>query len=272
MSAARLALFGITGRMGQSLVRALREEAWAAEFQLSGALASAGSPHLNCDAALDGVPTGVKVSADLNRALERAQVALEFSVGDALPDHARACAAAGVPLLVGSTGSSAGVREALSLAAREVAVLVAPNTSVGVAVVARLAAIATRALGADFDIEILEAHHRTKRDAPSGTALALGEAVAEARGRSLSDIAVFERHRQHTERQAGSVGFSVVRGGDIVGEHTVLFAADGERVEITHRVSDRAIFARGALRAAAWLIGQPAGLYSMQNMLGARSA
>jgi 4-hydroxy-tetrahydrodipicolinate reductase len=201
MSAARLALFGITGRMGQSLVRALREEAWAAEFQLSGALASAGSPHLNCDAALDGVPTGVKVSADLNRALERAQVALEFSVGDALPDHARACAAAGVPLLVGSTGSSAGVREALSLAAREVAVLVAPNTSVGVAVVARLAAIATRALGADFDIEILEAHHRTKRDAPSGTALALGEAVAEARGRSLSDIAVFERHRQHTDRR-----------------------------------------------------------------------
>jgi 4-hydroxy-tetrahydrodipicolinate reductase len=267
VTAARLAVFGITGRMGQSLVRALREEACAALFQLSGALASAGSPHLGCDAALDGAATGVKITADLNRALERAQVALEFSIGDTLPAHARACATAGVPLLVGSTGLNEGAREALILAAREVAVLIAPNTSVGVAVVARLAAIATRALGEGFDIEILEAHHRAKRDAPSGTALALGEAVAEARGRSLSDIAVFERRGQQSERQKGSVGFSVVRGGDIVGEHTVLYAGDGERVEITHRVSDRAIFARGALRAAAWLTGQPAGLYSMQNML-----
>jgi 4-hydroxy-tetrahydrodipicolinate reductase len=234
---------------------------------LSGALASADSPHLSCDAALHGAATGVLVTADLNLALEHAQVALDFSVGAGLEAHARACAAAGVPLLVGTTGLNAGVLEELALAARQVGVLIAPNTSVGVGVVARLAAIATRALGEGFDIEILEAHHRAKRDAPSGTALALGAAVAEARGQDLSDIAVFERHSRHAERPAGSVGFSVVRGGDIIGEHTILFAAAGERVEITHRVSDRAVFARGALRAAAWLIGRPAGLYDMQNVL-----
>jgi 4-hydroxy-tetrahydrodipicolinate reductase len=263
---ARLAVFGITGRMGQSLIRALREEAGTG-FQLSGALASAGSAHLGCDAALDGAAIGVLVTADVNVALRGAQVALDFSVGDALPDHARACAAAGVPLLVGTTGLNAGLREALAPAAQEVAVLMAPNTSLGLAVVARLAAIAAQALGEGFDIEIMEAHHRAKRDAPSGTALALGEAVAEARGQQLGDIAVFERHGPDTRRKAGSIGFAAVRAGDIVGEHTLLFAAAGERVEITHRVSDRAVFARGALEAAAWLIGQPAGLYDMQDML-----
>jgi 4-hydroxy-tetrahydrodipicolinate reductase len=147
-------------------------------------------------------------------------------------------------------------------------VLVAPNTSVGVSVVARLAAMAASGLGAGYDVEIFDAHHRMKRDAPSGTALALGEAVAQARAVSLNDVAAFNRSGQNAPRLPGSIGFSSLRAGDIVGEHTVTFAAAGERIEITHRATDRLTFARGALRAAGWLVGRPAGLYGMQDVLG----
>ena len=146
--------------------------------------------------------------------------------------------------------------------------LIAPNTSVGVNVMARLLELASAALGAHYDVEISEAHHRMKRDAPSGTALALGEVVAAARGETLDNLAVFDRHGTLKPRTRGTIGFSVVRAGDIVGEHTVMFAAPGERIEITHRATDRMIFARGALQAAGWLIGRPAGLYSMENVLG----
>ena len=152
-------------------------------------------------------------------------------------------------------------------AAHKIAVLLAPNTSLGVAVLSSLVAQAAEALGEGYDVEISEAHHRSKRDAPSGTALSLGEAVANARGRSLNDVAVYDRHATSSPRSAGSIGFSVVRAGDIVGEHTVMFAAAGERVEITHRATDRMTFARGALRAAAWLLGRPPGLYGMQDVL-----
>ena len=147
-------------------------------------------------------------------------------------------------------------------------VLIAPNTSVGVAVMAHMLKQATAALGPHYDVEIYEAHHRSKRDAPSGTALALGEAVAAARGERLADIAVFDRHGSFAPRQPGSIGFAVMRAGDIVGEHTVTFAAAGERLELTHRAADRSTFARGALRAAEWLIGRPAGLYGMHDVLG----
>ena len=269
-------MFGITGRMGQSLIRALREGAAAdagaahaipRNFKLSGALASTGSKSLGLDAALVGTPSGVPVTADIREALNGADVAIEFSVGEAVIDHARACAQSGVPLLVGTTGLPDSVREALRGMARDIPVLIAANTSLGLTVVAKLARIAAAALGPEFDVEILEAHHRDKRDAPSGTARVLGEAVAEARGRVLSDLAVYDRHGLDASRQEGSIGFSVVRGGDIIGEHTLIFAAAGERVEISHRVGDRQIFARGALKAAAWLIGRPAGLYGMENVL-----
>lgn len=260
-----LTVFGITGRMGQSLIRALRE---APEFQLRGATASAGSARLGLDAAAEGAPTGVSITADLGEALKGASAALDFSVGSAVALHARACAKASVPLLVGATGLDAPAKEELELAAKSIAVLIAPNTSVAVAVMNDLAAAAAKALGGAYDVDIAEAHHRGKRDAPSGTALNLGETIAKSRGVSFSEVAVFEPHGLGAPRRSGSIDFSVVRAGDIVGEHTVRFSGAGERLEITHRATDRITFARGALRAAAWLIGRPPGLYGMKDVLG----
>jgi len=263
--------------MGQTLIRALREAATAASppaggaqqpIVLVGALASPQSPRLGQDAAAEGPPTGVTVSADPPVALTKAAVAIDFSLPQCVAANARACAAAKVPLLLGATGFDATARAALEQAAKTIPILVAPNTSVGVNVVRRLVALATLALGPGYDVEIAEAHHRMKRDAPSGTALALGEVVAQARGVRLDDVAVFDRQGTDEPRREGDIGFSVVRAGDIVGEHTVTFAVAGERVEITHRASDRMTFARGALRAAEWLIGRPPGLYSMNDVLG----
>src|SRR6202789_3157300 len=259
-----VAIFGITGRMGQSLVRALRD--CPQPLRLSGALASASSGRLGCDAAMEGAPTGVRVGADPEAALDHAAVAVDFSTPLRLGVHAGACLARRVPLLVGTTGFDAPSRALLEAAARSIPVLIAPNTSVGVGVLRQLVGLATTALGEDFDVEISEAHHRLKRDAPSGTALALGE--AQARGTALEELAVYDRHGLSQARKPGSVGFSVVRAGDIVGEHTVTFASAGERVELTHRATDRMVFARGALRAAEWLIGRPAGLYGMRDVLG----
>jgi len=275
---AGIVIFGVTGRMGQTLIRALREAAPAgspptggvagARLTLVGALASPDSRRLGQEAAAEGVPTGVTVGADPTVALSQATVAIDFSLPQCVAANAQACAEAGVPLLLGTTGFDPPARAALQAAARRIPVLIAPNTSVGVNVVSELVKLATQALGQAYDVEISEAHHRMKRDAPSGTALALGEVVAEARGVALKDVAVFDRHGANEPRRDGEIGFSVVRAGDIVGEHTVTFAVAGERVEITHRASDRMTFARGALRAAQWLIGRPPGLYSMNDVLG----
>ena len=259
-----LAVFGITGRMGQSLIRALRE---GTPFKLQGAIASADSARLGLDAAAEGEATGVMITADPDAALERASVALDFSLGSAVAAHARACALRRVPLLVGATGFDAPAKAELDRAARSIAVLIAPNTGVGVAVLKQAAAEATRALGAAYEVDISEAHHRLKRDAPSGTALNLGEAIARARGATLGEVAVYEGLGANAPRKAGSIGFSVVRAGDIVGEHTVTFTGAGERLEFTHRAFDRITFARGALRGAAWLIGRPPGLYDMADVL-----
>ena len=261
-----VAVLGITGRMGQSLVRALQDS--PKPLRLTGALASASSGRLGMDAAAEGAPTGVTVTADLEEALRRAAVALDFSTPLNVGAHANACAERRVPLLIGTTGFDAPTRALLESAALKIAVLIAPNTSVGVGVLSRLVSLATAALGEGFDVEIAEAHHRLKRDAPSGTALALGEAVAQARGAALEDLAVYDRHGASDPRRPGSIGFSVVRAGDIVGEHTVTFASRGERIELIHRATDRIVFARGALRAAEWLIGRPAGLYGMRDVLG----
>ncbi len=265
-----LAVFGITGRMGQSLIRAMWESAEpprSASLYLSGALASPTSARLGQEAAHQGGPTGVTVTADPKRALEGASVAADFSVPAGVAAHARACVEARVAYLAGATGLDAAARRALEKAAESIPVLIAPNTSVGVAVLTHLLELASAALGPRYDVEISEVHHRGKRDAPSGTALAWGEAVAAARGEVLANVAVFDRHGASRARESGSIGFAVIRAGDIVGEHTATFAADGERIELTHRATDRAIFARGALRAAKWLIGRPAGLYGMQDVL-----
>jgi 4-hydroxy-tetrahydrodipicolinate reductase len=257
-------IYGVTGRMGQSLVQALRE---TERFTLCGAIASPASAALGQDAGGAHGHTGVTVGSDAALALQSAAVALDFSVAAAVGAHARDCAAAGVPILVGTTGFDATAHALLEAAAARVAVLIAPNTSAGVSLVAKLAALAAASL-ADWDIDILEAHHRMKRDAPSGTALALGEAVAAARGRTLADVGKFDRTGNPSPRARGSVGFAVLRAGDIIGEHTVLLAADGERIEITHKATDRQGFARGALRAAEWLIDRPPGLYGMADVLG----
>jgi 4-hydroxy-tetrahydrodipicolinate reductase len=259
--------------MGQALVRLLAADTGGAGpffgLSLSGAAAGPESPRQGEDAAADGRPTGVVIT-DPVAALRGAAVAVDFSRPQCVMDHAQACVRAGVPLLMGTTGFDAPARAALETAAATIPVLIAPNTSLGVGVMAQLVKLATTSLGLGFDVEITEAHHRLKRDAPSGTALALGEVVAEARGQRLAAVAVFDRHGTFAPREAGSIGFSVLRGGDIVGEHTVVFAGVGERVEITHRATDRATFARGALQAAAWLVGRPAGLYGMENVLGLR--
>ena len=266
-----VAVFGVTGRMGQALVRLLASEPGPPfALSLSGATAGSTSVRLGEDAATEGPATGVIVGHDAAAALGGAAVAVDFSRADCVAAHAEACAQAGVPLVVGTTGLDARARAALDHAASRIAVLVAPNTSVGIGVMSRLVEFASASLGLDFDVEIAEAHHRLKRDAPSGTALALGAAVAAARGAALAEVAVFDRHGEFAPRRSGSIGFSVVRGGDIVGEHTVTFAGRGERIEITHRATDRAAFARGALQAAAWLVDRPAGLYGMENVSGRR--
>lgn len=259
-----LVLFGPTGRMGQAIVGLLRANpAW----RLAAAIGSPHSAAIGRDAASPGEPIGVPVTADGAQVPAGAQVALDFSVAAAVAAHARACAQAGVPLLVGTTGLDEAALAALREASRRIAVLVAPNTSIGVGVLASLVGAATRALGPDYDVEIVEAHHAAKRDAPSGTALALGEAVAAQRGQALASVADRDRARAHGARTPGSIGFAVVRAGDIVGEHTVVFATAGERLELTHRATDRQVFAHGALRCAAWLATQPAGLYGMQDVL-----
>ena len=260
-----IAIFGVTGRMGQSLLQGIRE---SKDFHLAGAIASAESSRLGKDAAAAGEPTGVIITADVRQGLGRASVALDFSLGDAVVTHAESCAGAAIPILIGATGFDDTAAQALQLIAQKIPLLLAPNTSVGVGVLGKLVAVAAAGLGPEYDVEITDTHHRMKRDAPSGTALALGTVVAEARGRTLPDIAVYDRHGRHEPREQGSIGFSAIRAGDIVGEHTVTFATAGERIEITHRATDRMTFARGALRAAAWLADKPAGLYHMQDVLG----
>jgi 4-hydroxy-tetrahydrodipicolinate reductase len=265
VAALKLVVFGITGRMGQLMVRAIRE---GSGFRLTGAVASAGSSRLGLDAALEGGASGVMVTADCAAGLRHASVAVDFSSESAVGAHARACVGAKVPILVGTTGMNDATVGELQRAARDIPVLIAPNTSVGVAVLRKLVAMATSSLGTSYQVEISEAHHRMKRDAPSGTALGLGEVVAGARGQRLSDVAVYDAPEHGAAHNPSRIDFSVVRMGDIIGEHTVTFAAAGERLEVTHRATDRMLFARGALQAAAWLVGQPAGLYGMSDVLG----
>jgi 4-hydroxy-tetrahydrodipicolinate reductase len=252
--------------MGQCLVRAVREAPSA--WQLGGALASRKSGHLGRDAALEGPATGVRITAEPRAALGDAAVAVDFSLPQGLAEHADACLERRAALLIGATGFDAATRGKLESAARTIPVLIAPNTSLGVAVMTHLLEVAARALGSGYEAEISELHHRGKRDAPSGTALAWGAAIARARGADLEQLAVFDRRGSTGTRVPGSIGFTSLRAGDVVGEHTALLAADGERLELTHRAQDRMVFARGALAAAAWLAGRPAGLYGMQNVLG----
>lgn len=249
--------------MGRALIGCVRT---ASDLKLVGATASPGSAFLARDAGeLDGGGRlGVAVSADLPSALRDADVALDFSHASALGATLDACDRAGTALLVGTTGYARELAARFEAAARRIPLLVAANTSLGITVLAELVRIAARTLPGTFDIEILEAHHRLKADAPSGTALQLAAAAGEARGVAAPPPDAARAGRKGL-RQRGDIGFAVLRGGDIVGEHTVLFAGEGEQLSLGHRVTDRAIFARGALQAAGWLARQRPGLYQMRD-------
>jgi 4-hydroxy-tetrahydrodipicolinate reductase len=265
----RAVIVGASGRMGRALVRTACE---LPGLRITGAVASAGSASLGRDAgSLAGTdPLGVAICSDLPAALAAADVVIDFSGPQATGANLAACRAARKPLLVGTTGFAAQVTEAqLEAAAREIPLLIAPNTSLGVALLTELVRTAARALAADFDIEIIEAHHRMKRDAPSGTALALAQAAGEGRGLAPAQALSGGSGARIGPRREGEIGLAVVRGGDIVGEHTVLFAGPGEELRLSHRAADRAIFARGALRAALWLLGRPPGRYSMTDIIHA---
>jgi 4-hydroxy-tetrahydrodipicolinate reductase len=265
MSKIKIAIAGSSGRMGKIL---LENVAAADDLVLHAALEHAASPMLGRDAGeFGGVVTGVKISADVEAALAGADVLIDFTRPEGTLHHLEICRKLGVALVIGTTGFNAQQKAVLGAAAQDVGIVFAPNMSVGVNLLFKLLETATRVLSEGYDIEIIEAHHRHKVDAPSGTALGLGEVVARTLGRDLAECAVYGREGVTGERDPSTIGFATVRGGDIVGDHTVLYAGIGERIEITHKASSRATFALGALRAARYLKANPAGMYDMQDVL-----
>jgi 4-hydroxy-tetrahydrodipicolinate reductase len=269
MTALRIGILGAGGRMGRALIQATAEESQA---KLAAAIDRAGGTSVGVDAGvLAGVDAqGVVVGDALAEVLSELDVVIDFTAPEATLAHAAACKEAGVAMVIGTTGLNDAQLAALRAAAEQTAIVFAPNMSVGVNLVFKLLDIASRVLGDSVDIEIIEAHHRHKVDAPSGTALRMGEVIADALGRDLKQCAVYGREGQTGPRDRQTIGFETIRAGDIVGDHTALFAADGERVEITHKASSRMTFARGAVRAALWLQGKAPGLYDMQDVLGLR--
>jgi 4-hydroxy-tetrahydrodipicolinate reductase len=257
MSAVRVAIAGAGGRMGRALLEAARATEGVA-----------------LAAAVDIAPgswAGMDIGTDVAGALCGADVLIDFTRPEGTLEHLRACREAGRGLVIGTTGFAPAQLAEIRAAASRIPIVMAPNMSVGVNVTLRLVELAARALGPDYDVEVFEMHHKLKVDAPSGTALKLGEVAAAARGASLERDGVFARHGATGERRAGAIGFSVARGGDIVGDHTVYFAGPGERIEITHRAASRTTYAQGALRAAKFLSGKAPGLYDMQDVLGLKS-
>jgi 4-hydroxy-tetrahydrodipicolinate reductase len=266
MTALRVAVAGASGRMGRMLIEAVRGGEGLA---LAGALDIAGSPALGQDAtAFLGAASGVAITADLHAGLAGCDVLIDFTRPEGTLAHLAACRALGVAAVIGTTGFSDAQKAQIAEHAQHIGIVLAPNMSVGVNVVLKLLDVAARALHEGYDIEVIEAHHRHKVDAPSGTALKMGEVLAGALGRELKDCAVYAREGITGERDPSTIGFATVRGGDIVGDHTVLFAGTGERVEIRHQATSRANFAQGALRAARFLAGRRPGLYGMDEVLG----
>ena len=262
----RIAIAGASGRMGRMLIEALKN---APDAVLAGALDVPGSPSLGADAsAFLGVNSGVLITSDLRAGLQNAQYLIDFTRPEGTVAHLRVCRDLGVKLIVGTTGFTDEQKAEIDVAARDIGIVMAPNMAVGVNVVFKLLAQAAKALKEGYDIEIIETHHRHKVDAPSGTALKMGEVVADAVGRDLKDCAVYGREGVTGERDPSTIGFATIRGGDVVGDHTVLFAGIGERIEITHKSSSRATYAQGSLRAARFLANQPHGLFGMDDVLG----
>jgi len=254
--------------MGRMLVEAILN---ADDCTLTGALDVPGSPALGTDpAAFLGKDSGVRITADLAQGLQGADCLIDFTRPEGTLVHLKVCEQLGVKLVIGTTGFTDAQKTEIADAAQRVAVVMAPNMSVGVNVTLKLLQMAAKAMSTGYDIEIIEAHHRHKVDAPSGTALKMGEVIAEALGRDLKDCAVYAREGVTGERDPSSIGFATIRGGDIVGDHTVLFAGTGERIEVTHKSSSRVTYAQGSLRAVRYLSGQPSGLFDMFDVLGLR--
>jgi 4-hydroxy-tetrahydrodipicolinate reductase len=262
----RIAIAGASGRMGRMLIEAVLNHP---DLTLAVALDRAGNQALGEDcAAFLGKESGVAITDDIE-ALAQADCLIDFTRPEGTRAHLDACLRHGVKMVIGTTGFDAADRAAIEAAAARIAIVFAPNMSVGVNATLRLLDMAARILDSGYDVEVFEAHHRRKVDAPSGTALAMGEAVARAWDVKLDDVATWTREGETGPRETGTIGFSVVRGGDIVGEHTVFFCGTGERIEITHRSSSRATYAEGSLRAARFLAGRATGLFDMQAVLGA---
>lgn len=261
----RIAISGASGRMGRMLIEAVLARP---ELTLAAALDHAGSSHLGEDAgAFLGKATGVQLGSDL-AALKDCDCLIDFTRPEGTLAHVQACVQHKVKMVIGTTGFDAAGQAAIASAAEHIAIVFAPNMSIGVNATLRLLEQAAKMLNSGYDVEVYEAHHKHKVDAPSGTALIMGETVANAWGKKLEDIADWSRHGHTGARKDGNIGFSVVRGGDVIGDHTVMFLGTGERIEITHKSSSRSTYAQGSVRAALFLQDKPAGLFSMQDVIG----
>ncbi len=263
-----VAVAGASGRMGHMLIEAIGQ---SDDCRLSGALDLPTSAAVGKDAGASlGKPSGVVVTGDLKAGLKNAQFLIDFTRPEGTLAHLKICQALGVKAVIGTTGFSDEEKAEIKAISQDIAIVMAPNMSVGVNVTLKLLEMAAKALATGYDIEIIEAHHRHKIDAPSGTALKMGEVIAQALGRDLKDCAVYAREGVTGERDPSSIGFATIRGGDIVGDHTVLFAGTGERIEVTHKSSSRATYAQGSLRAVRFLAGQKTGLFDMFDVLSLR--
>ena len=265
----RIAVMGAAGRMGKNLIEAVQQ---AADAQLTAAVDRPDSSLIGADAGeLAGVGRlGVTLVGDLAAVVDAFDVLIDFTHPSVTLKNLQICRSAGKAMVIGTTGFSAEEKQQLAAAAKEIPIVFAANFSVGVNLCLKLLDTAARVLGDEVDIEIIEAHHRHKVDAPSGTAMRMGEVIADALGRDLQKVAVYGREGHTGARERETIGFATVRGGDVVGDHTVLFATEGERLEITHKASSRMTFAKGAVRAALWLQGREPGLYDMQDVLDLR--
>lgn len=266
----RIAVVGVTGRMGLCLIKAA---ALAEKAELSAAVSRPDSLAIGKDAGeLAGIgAVGVKVVDNLASVADRFDVLIDFTRPDASMEYVDICRQAGKKIVIGTTGYNDAQKALIAEAAKEVSIVLAPNMSVGVNLSLKLLEMTAKVMGDYTDIEVIEAHHRHKVDAPSGTALRMGEVVAAVLGRDLKDCAIYGREGHTGERDRKTIGFSTIRAGDIVGEHTVMFADEGERVEITHKATSRMTFANGAVRAAIWLKDKQSGLYDMQDVLGLKN-
>ena len=265
----RVVIAGASGRMGRALIEGVQQ---SSELSLHGALDRGDSPVIGHDAgeAL-GQRCGVSVSADIDATVKGAGVLIDFTRPEGTLAHLDACIRHGTSMVIGTTGFNTEQKQRLLDGSRNIPIVFAPNMSVGVNVLLRLLEVAAQALGDDYDVEVIEAHHRHKVDAPSGTALRMGEVLAKTLHRNLAEVAVYGREGVTGERNTKTIGFATIRGGDIVGDHTALFAGTGERIEITHKASSRTTFAHGALRAALWLSTRPPGLYDMHDVLSLKT-